>query len=378
MKNRSQPFECTIAGKTVGISLRHGGGLQEPETVYVRCDERDCQYVDLNQPPCPLRVDMFADGSDRRVVAYLHEHAGERVCYACLTETLSVSHDQVRRASWRLKDEPGFTIRPARCVSCRRRRVTIGLTRDSAPIDLGPEPAVSPAASRKPVPSTPELDGFLRGHTGFAFCAHCLARELGHTAAALREAMWTLEAAPGFLVRTAQCVSCLLTKRVIRHDEVETETQTPRRVIDFLVQAEGLAYCASCIALSTDTALADVRRVLGAVEVVTEFTHREGVCAACSRWQPVVSFKSEAETDEARVGEIGDVLTGRLHYRGFLVALLSFRVHDGWRPFALVKTRTGAIVPDAPTILLGIRPTKTEADDLAAVQAREWIDKRFV
>ena len=125
MKNRSQPFECSIAGKSVGISLRHGGGLQEPDTVYVRCDERDCQYVDLNQAPCPLRVDMFADGSDRRVVEYLSQHAGERVCYACLTEILSVTHDQVRRASWRLKDEAGFTIRPARCVACRRRRVTI-------------------------------------------------------------------------------------------------------------------------------------------------------------------------------------------------------------------------------------------------------------
>src|ERR687892_1102761 len=124
MKNRAQPFHCGIAGKVVGISLRHGGGLREPDRVYVRCEERDCQYVDQNEPPCPLRVDMFADGSDRRITAYLTKHTGTRVCYACLTTEVEVSHDQVRRASWRLKEEPGFTIRPARCGLCHYRRGT--------------------------------------------------------------------------------------------------------------------------------------------------------------------------------------------------------------------------------------------------------------
>jgi len=29
-------------------------------TLFVQCSERDCQYFDTNQPPCPLSVDLFA------------------------------------------------------------------------------------------------------------------------------------------------------------------------------------------------------------------------------------------------------------------------------------------------------------------------------
>ena len=47
-------IDCRIANKTVRITWRHGGGLLEPAKAYVRCDERDCQYADLNEPPCPL------------------------------------------------------------------------------------------------------------------------------------------------------------------------------------------------------------------------------------------------------------------------------------------------------------------------------------
>ena len=52
---------CSIAGKTVMVTLRKGGGFHEPAVPYVRCDDRDCQYVDLNEPPCPLRRNMFRD-----------------------------------------------------------------------------------------------------------------------------------------------------------------------------------------------------------------------------------------------------------------------------------------------------------------------------
>src|SRR5207248_3121859 len=127
MKRGLQPFECGIAGKTVGISFRHGGGVLEPQAPYVLCDERDCQYVDLNQPPCPLRVEMFADGSDERIGDYLRTHRGVHFCYACLAREIAVTHDQLRRASWRLKDVDGWSIRPSRCALCRRRRVTIGV-----------------------------------------------------------------------------------------------------------------------------------------------------------------------------------------------------------------------------------------------------------
>ena len=237
MTNRSRPFECHIAGRTVGISLRHGGGLQEPGNVYVRCDERDCQYVDLNEAPCPLRIDMFADGSDRRVAAHLASRAGEHICYACLTEALGITHDQVRRATWRLRQEIGVVIRPSRCGSCRRRRVTIGL------------PA---GATVSVVPGPPAID-----------------------------------------IEPVRAV-----KRVIRHDEPSDNGDSGvRRLLEFITQTEGRAHCTSCLAFATDLPLADVRRALLLLEGAPELDRREAACEVCGRWQAVVAPSPTAAAD---------------------------------------------------------------------------------
>jgi len=85
----------------------------------------------------------------------------------------------------------------------------------------------------------------------------------------------------------------------------------------------------------------------------------------------------EGDSDAARVAEVGDVLSGHVRYRGFRIDLLSFRSSGGWRPLALVRSGVGALVPDAPAIWLGTMETKIEADELAAAEARGWIDKRF-
>jgi hypothetical protein len=370
MKNRSRPFDCTIANKVVGITLRHGGGLQEPDRVYIRCDERDCQYVDLNQPPCPLKLEMFADGSDERVADFLGDRPGMRFCYACVTTTLEISHDQVRRASWRLKEDPGFSIRPSRCAGCNRRRVTVALEGDG----LG-----RTAASAEPLEeaSTQALSEYLRERAGFALCAHCLARELGTRPAAIRDAMWKLEVQPTFHIRTGQCVSCLLTKPSIRYEEAVTDLHAPRRVLDFLLQSAGRAFCATCVAFSTELGLADVRRVFQGLESAPVIRQGSGDCEACGRWQTVTRVVIQGEGHAERVAEVGEVLSGHVRYRGCRVDLLSFRSSGGWRPLALVRSGVGALVPDAPAILLGMMGTKIEADELAAAEARGWINKRF-
>lgn len=28
---------------------------------FAQCDQADCQYVEKNEPPCPLNIGMFAD-----------------------------------------------------------------------------------------------------------------------------------------------------------------------------------------------------------------------------------------------------------------------------------------------------------------------------
>ena len=381
VKNRAQAFDCSIAGKTVGVTLRHGGGLQEPEGVYVRCDERDCQYVDLNHAPCPLRIDMFADGSDRRVAQHVATNAGTRFCYACLTEILSVTHEQVRRASWRLKDVQGFAIKPSRCADCRRRRVTIGITAEGASAVLaavmaepleGPHGAVGAGAGL----SAP-LAAYLQAHPSFAFCAHCLARELAISAAAARDAMWSLESTDTVNVRTGQCVSCLLTKRVVRYDPSSHDDEAPRRIIELLVKSAGTPWCATCVAFAADVALPDARRILGYLEPLTEFRRQTASCSACARWQAVTAAVPAEDTDAERTAALTDAISGHRRHRGYRIALLSFRTADGWKPFALVNTSGGALVADGPPFVFGVMPSKMEADTVAESKARAWIDKRF-
>ena len=176
-------------------------------------------------------------------------------------------------------------------------------------------------------------------------------------------------------------MSCLLVKRVIRHDASPPENDAPRRVIQHLVQAVGTPSCATCVAFATDLPLATVRRVLSALEPVPELARSESACGTCGRWQPVIGLAVESSAHEAeaaadsRIADLGDVVSGSIQHRGSRIDLLSFRTRAGWRPFALVRTSGGALVPDAPAIVLSLMPTKLEADVLAAEHASAWIDK---
>ena len=378
MKTRSLPFQCSIADKAVGISLRHGGGLQEPDGVYVRCDERDCQYVDLNQAPCPLRVEMFADASDDSVAAHIATHAGKRFCYACLTELLGVTHEQVRRASWRLKEVDGFAIKPARCVECQRRRVTIGVTGEAGSV-IRAKVTVDPARSATDLQlrSSSPLAAHLQAQAGFFFCAHCLARVLGSSPASMRDAMWSLEALEPYTVRTAQCVSCLLTKRVIRFDPPSQDVEASRRIVETLINTPGEPICTTCLAFAADMALPDARRLVSYLEGLPDFRVQTAACSVCGRWLPAVMAQPNASEDPDRVTRVGDTVSGTIRYRGFRIDLLSFRMGEGWRPFALVKSAEGARVPSVPALMFAVAPSKATADAMAAEHARDWIDKRI-
>ena len=205
MSVKKRTTYCAIAAKIVVVSLRHGGTPGEPAHVYVRCAERDCQYVDLNHPPCPLTPAMFDDGSDQHVTAYLRAHAGSRICYACIVATLGIDHDQVRRASWRLKATTAVGVQASRCAVCHRRGVTIGLPRGAQP--------------------------------------------------------------------------------VMRVDDAATPEHGPRRVIEFLEQAPGQAFCAACIALSAGLGLAETRRGLEQLRAMPELECHTATCSACGRVQ---------------------------------------------------------------------------------------------
>lgn len=60
-RNRPREYHCSVVSETVHIRLRRSTGFGRPAGYYVQCDQEDCQYVEENQPPCPLTVGMFAD-----------------------------------------------------------------------------------------------------------------------------------------------------------------------------------------------------------------------------------------------------------------------------------------------------------------------------
>ena len=57
----SKPFLCEVVSETVTIALRRRTSLEGNNQLFVRCSELDCQYIDANELPCPLTLDLFAD-----------------------------------------------------------------------------------------------------------------------------------------------------------------------------------------------------------------------------------------------------------------------------------------------------------------------------
>jgi hypothetical protein len=50
-----------VVSELVRIRLTRPAGLRPPTGYFVQCNQTECQYVEANEPPCPLTVDMFAE-----------------------------------------------------------------------------------------------------------------------------------------------------------------------------------------------------------------------------------------------------------------------------------------------------------------------------
>ena len=68
LAGKRKTFECCVVNETVSIRLRNRrvGGFGGEELAFVQCDQADCQYVDKNEPPCPLSLQLFSDEIDER------------------------------------------------------------------------------------------------------------------------------------------------------------------------------------------------------------------------------------------------------------------------------------------------------------------------
>ena len=222
--------------------------------------------------------------------------------------------------------------------------------------------------------SQEQAETFLRKCSGEFFCAACLAHELGITAFQGRNILWTLQVLPGFEMRGRRCVRCSRGKRAIRHVAGFDVLSATAHVVVFLLTNRGIYVCDSCLAFATELGLLQVRQVIASLQTLDEFDHRDDACTVCARVARLTAGLAGDETDPEYVTELA---TGTASYQGWRIDLLSYRVKEGWRPFALIKGPVGARVPDMPSLLWHTESSKMAADAEALTAAKTWVDKTF-
>ena len=67
-KRKGKDYFCTVVSEDVEIVLKVKSflGRKSENELFVQCNQVECQYVDLNQSPCPLRLDLFAEEIEKR------------------------------------------------------------------------------------------------------------------------------------------------------------------------------------------------------------------------------------------------------------------------------------------------------------------------
>jgi hypothetical protein len=66
---RQKDYFCALVSEDVEIVLKNRPSFSresKKSELFVQCNQPDCQYVDLNQYPCPLRLDLFGEEIDKR------------------------------------------------------------------------------------------------------------------------------------------------------------------------------------------------------------------------------------------------------------------------------------------------------------------------
>ncbi len=67
-KGWKKDYFCTVVSEDVKIALKKNPSLsfESENELFVKCNQLECQHVDLNQSPCPLRLDLFAEEIEKR------------------------------------------------------------------------------------------------------------------------------------------------------------------------------------------------------------------------------------------------------------------------------------------------------------------------
>jgi hypothetical protein len=65
---REKDYFCSVVSEDVEIALKNKPSFsrESKNELFVQCNQLECQYVDLNQSPCPLRLDLFGAEIEKR------------------------------------------------------------------------------------------------------------------------------------------------------------------------------------------------------------------------------------------------------------------------------------------------------------------------
>jgi len=66
--SNKKDYFCTVISEGVKIALKNKPYIsRKPKNeLFVQCNQSECQYVDLNQSPCPLSLEFFEEEIERR------------------------------------------------------------------------------------------------------------------------------------------------------------------------------------------------------------------------------------------------------------------------------------------------------------------------
>lgn len=67
-KRGAKDYFCSVVSEDVQIALRNKPSFSRESNneLFVQCNQHECQYVDLNQLPCPLSLDLFDEVIEKR------------------------------------------------------------------------------------------------------------------------------------------------------------------------------------------------------------------------------------------------------------------------------------------------------------------------
>lgn len=67
-KRWGKDYFCNVVSEDVEIGLKNKPslGFESKNVLFVHCNQLECQYVDLNQSPCPLGLDLFTEEIEKR------------------------------------------------------------------------------------------------------------------------------------------------------------------------------------------------------------------------------------------------------------------------------------------------------------------------